>query len=88
MIREGISPLYWSVTEKGIYFLREEGQVHSIHLYRFADEKTERVGVLPFRVTYRPQGRGRLTVSRDGRWALVSVTDRWEGDLMLLDSFR
>ena len=45
------------------------------------------IGALPFRVAYM-QGPGRLTVSRDGRWALVNVVDRREGDLMLLDNFR
>jgi len=29
-----------------------------------------------------------LTVSRDGRWALASVTDRWESDIMVADGVR
>jgi Tol biopolymer transport system component len=88
MILEGILPFYWCLTDRGIYFLQEQGHAQSIHLYRFADEKIERAGTLPFRVAYFPRGPGRLTVSRDGHWALISVADRFEGDLMLLDNFR
>jgi Tol biopolymer transport system component len=88
VIRERVFPLYWSRGDKGIYFLAEEGQSHSIYLYRFADQKIARVGGLPFRPTVRPQGRGRLTVSLDGRWAVINATDRWEGDLMLWDGFK
>jgi hypothetical protein len=88
VVLDSVIPFYWSVAATGIYFLRVEGQVHSIHVYRFADESIQRVGARPFRVAYFPQGPGRLTASRDGRWALVSVTDRWENDLMLLDNFR
>jgi hypothetical protein len=86
-VYEGMSPFYWCVTDRGIYFLRPEAQVHAVHLLRFRDEKIVRVGALPSRVT-NVQGPGRLTVSRDGRWALVNVTDRNEGDLMLLENFR
>jgi hypothetical protein len=88
LVIDGVAPLYWSVTDKGIFFLRRDGVIDSIYRYRFRDQKIERTGKLPFRVAAFPQGRGRLAVSRDGRWALVNVTDRWEGDLMLLDNFR
>ncbi|HET8549717.1 MAG TPA: DUF5050 domain-containing protein [Bryobacteraceae bacterium] len=88
VVDDNIYPFYWSVADNGIYFLREEGGRHSIHLYRFAGEKTQPVGTLPFRLAYFPRGPGRLTVSREGRWALVNVADRREGDLMLLDNFR
>ncbi|MBI3278554.1 MAG: PD40 domain-containing protein [Acidobacteria bacterium] len=87
-VLDEISPFYWSVTDQGIYFVREDRQVQSIYLYGFAGEKIRRAGRLPFRVAHFPRGPGRLIVSRNGRWALVSVTDRWEGDLMLLDNFR
>lgn len=29
-----------------------------------------------------------LHVDRDGRWALVSVTDQWESDIKVADGFR
>jgi len=87
VIHQGLSPLYWCVTQRGIYFLQPEGNVHAVHLLRFSDQKAVRVGKLPFQVTY-VYGPGRLTVSRDGRWALVNVVDRREGDLVLLENFR
>jgi hypothetical protein len=87
VIHEGLSPSYWCVSDRGVYFLKPERQVHSVHLFRFSDEKTVRVGALPFQAAY-VYGPGRFTVSRDGRWALVNVLDRREGDLMLLDNFR
>jgi hypothetical protein len=31
---------------------------------------------------------GGMTVSRDGRWALVSALQRRDADLMLLEKFR
>lgn len=87
MVHDSITPFLWSVSNPGVYFLRPEGRLHSIHLYRFASQKIERVGTLPFRLP-RLQSPGRLTVSRDGRWALVNVAERSDGDLMLIDNFR
>jgi Tol biopolymer transport system component len=87
VVYQGLSPFYWCVTTRGIYFLQPEGDVHAVHLLGFSDQKSVRLGKLPFQVTY-VHGPGRLTVSRDGRWALVNVVDRREGDLMLLDNFR
>jgi Tol biopolymer transport system component len=87
VVHEGLSPFYWCVTQRGVYFLLLEGNVHAVHLLRFSDGQAARVGKLPFQVAY-VQAPGRLTVSRDGRWALVNVVDRREGDLMLLEDFR
>jgi Tol biopolymer transport system component len=84
---EGVTPLLWSPAKPGIYFLRAEQRVHAIYLYRFEDQKTVRIGALPFLVA-RLQTPGRFTVSRDGRWALMNVVDESHGDLMLLDNFR
>jgi hypothetical protein len=33
-------------------------------------------------------GLGQLTVDWRGRWVLVSVTDQWESEIMVADSFR
>jgi hypothetical protein len=56
-------------------------------LYRFSDGKVQRLGTLPFRVS-RIAELGGMTVSRDGRWALVSATDVWESDIMIADGVR
>ena len=87
LIHDGMSPFLWSVTNIGIYFLKTEDRVHSVHLYRFASQKIERVGSLPFRLPSL-QSPGRFTVASDGRWALVNVAERSGGDLMLIDDFR
>jgi len=59
----------------------------AINLYRFSDGMGQRVGTLPFRVS-RIAELGGMTVSRDGRWALVSTTDVWESDIMVADAVR
>jgi hypothetical protein len=46
-----------------------------------------RLGTLPFRVS-RIAGLGGLTASWDGRWVLVSTTDVWESDIMVVDGVR
>ncbi len=84
---EGVTPFLWSVTAKGIYFLQQEEKDYSVHLHRFSDGGTTRVGTLSLRLAP-VQIPGRLTVSPDGRWALVNVAAPREGDLVLLDNFR
>ncbi len=77
----------WSATENGIVFLTIGPDADAIDLYRLHDRTTQRLGTLPFRVS-RIAGLGRLTVSRHGRWALVSATDAWESDIMVVDGVR
>jgi len=84
---DDVTPFLWSVADAGIYFLRAEDQNHAIYFHRFATRKTERIGALPFRVA-RLQSPGRLAVSRDGRWALVNISETGGGDLMLIEDFR
>jgi hypothetical protein len=44
---------------------------------------------VPFRFgSLESPGLGGLTVSRDGRWALASVTDLWESDIMVAEGVR
>ena len=82
-----VSPFLWCVTPAGIYFTRQEGPAYSLHVYRFEDGKIARVGLLRLRLAGL-QAPGRLSVSPDGRWALVNVSEPPEGDLMLLENFR
>ena len=85
---EGVTPLLWALTKHGIYFLLlSRIPVHAIYLYRFRDQRTVRIGALPFLVA-RLQTPGRFTVSGDGRWGLMNVVEESHGDLMLLDNFR
>jgi hypothetical protein len=55
--------------------------------YGFGDRAVRRLGTLPFRAS-RIAGLGGLTASWDGRWVLVSTTDVWESDIMVLDGVR
>ena len=87
LIHDRVPPRYWSISNKGIYFLTSDGPTPKLYvdLYRFIDEKIVRVGELPFRVSTMP---GRFVVSRDGRRALASETTRNDIDLMLLENVR
>jgi len=84
---DGVRLFLWSVTDRGIAFVTIEPESDAIDFYDFGDQKVRRLGRLPFRVS-RYAGLGMLHVDRDGRWALVSVTDQWESDIKVADGFR
>jgi dipeptidyl aminopeptidase/acylaminoacyl peptidase len=77
----------WSVTDRGIAFVTIDPDSDAIAFYDFDNKKVRRLGRLPFRVS-RYSGLGGLQVDRDGRHALVSVTDHWESDIKVADGFR
>jgi Tol biopolymer transport system component len=84
LVHERIPPFYWSVSSRGIYFLTGDRDP-ATELHRLHKGKVAHVGTLPFIVAVVPGG---MTVSRDGRWALVSALQRRDADLMLLENFR
>jgi len=86
-VLDGVRLGLWSVTDRGIVFLTIEPESDAIDFYDFNDRKVRRLGRLPFRVS-RYAGLGMLDVDRDGRWALVSVTDQWESDIKVANGFR
>jgi Tol biopolymer transport system component/DNA-binding winged helix-turn-helix (wHTH) protein len=77
----------WAVTNSGIIFTSIDNGQDVLHFYDFRDCLARRLGALPFQFS-RIAGLGGLTVSQDGRWALASVTDRWESDIMVAESVR
>src|SRR4029078_2557620 len=77
----------WSVTQDGIVFLTVGADADQIDFYGFGDRGVRRLGTLPFRAS-RIAGLGGLTASWDGRWVLVSTTDVWESDIMVVDGLR
>jgi Tol biopolymer transport system component len=87
VIHDRVPAAYWSISNKGIYFLTSDGPTPNVYvdLYRFIDERIVRVGELPFHVSTAP---GQFVVSPDGRRALASETTRNDIDLMLLENFR
>jgi dipeptidyl aminopeptidase/acylaminoacyl peptidase len=85
----------WDVTDAGIVFLADVTEAADnanrgpteLQIYDFADRRVRTFGRLAFAAA--PFGSPRfLSVSRDGRWALVSHIDRWERDIFVLDGFR
>jgi Tol biopolymer transport system component len=90
-----VMPGAWDVTDTGIVFIADVVQAvadssrgaNTLQAYDFTDHRVRTIGQLAFVVA--PSGTSRfLTVSRDGRWALVSHIDRWERDIFVLDGFR
>jgi Tol biopolymer transport system component/DNA-binding winged helix-turn-helix (wHTH) protein len=77
----------WSVTDEGIVFLTVERDFDALDFYAFSDRRVRRLGQLPERVS-RIAGYAQLRTSRDGRWAMINVTDHLEGDVMVADGFR
>lgn len=85
VVLDAVHPFWWSVTRQGIYFLTREPDFDAIDFWDFNVSQVKRKGQLPFRASSRLN---RLTVSADGRWALTNELERWDADLMLIDSFR
>jgi Tol biopolymer transport system component/DNA-binding winged helix-turn-helix (wHTH) protein len=86
-LTDGLRLHLWSPVQDGIVFVSLGPDADAIDLYRFSDGTVQRLGTLPFRVS-RIAELGKMTVSRDGRWALVSTTDVWESDIMVADGVR
>lgn len=87
LMHERIPPFYWSVSSRGVYFLTGDRDVVTpvTELDQLHQGKVAPIGTLPFILAVVPGG---MAVSRDGRWALVSVLQRRDADLMLLENFR
>ena len=83
-VLDGVTPFLWAMTDTGIVFVVRGPVFDAIDAYRFRDQRVTRVGRLGFRV---PEIFTHMTVSRDGRWALVTNL-RSDSDLMRLDNFR
>lgn len=83
-VLDGLTPFWWSMADSGIFFLSREPEFDAIDHYAFSDRKVVRVGQLAMRAG---GFGGQMSVSPDGRWALVTE-HRAQADLMLLDNFR
>ena len=87
LVLDRVRLLLWSVTQDGVVFLTVGPDADAIDFYGFGDRKVRRLATLPFRAS-RVAGLGGLTASWDGRWVLVSTTDVWESDIMVVDGVR
>jgi Tol biopolymer transport system component len=89
-----VRPGAWAVIDTGVMFVAGGAGVidgtrnpNVLQLYDFKEHGIRTIGELEFVVG--PYGSSRyLTVSRDGRWALVSHVDRWDRDVFVVDGFR
>jgi Tol biopolymer transport system component len=93
VVLAGVPPGAWDVTDSGIVFLSgAPGPVLGepsdlVQFYSFAERRVRRLGVLPFLIARFGTTR-LLSVSRDGRWALVSHIDDWPRDIVVADNVR
>jgi Tol biopolymer transport system component len=82
-VLSGISVFWWSVVKSGIFFITRESEFDAIDWYNFDDRKVVRVGRLVARIG----PRGSLSVSPDGRWALVP-SEIHQSDLRMVNDFK
>jgi Tol biopolymer transport system component len=82
MVRDGFTPYLWSMTRSSIYFLTCEEAFDAIDRLDFATQKVTRVGKLSSRIANES---GQISVSPDGRWALVAH-QQGNTDLMMIDN--
>ncbi len=94
VVLSGVPPGAWDVTDTGIVFVSgAPGPSHgspaadAVEFYSFADGRVRQIGTLPFLVARFGASRF-LSVSRDGRWALVSHIDNWPRDIVVADNVR
>ena len=90
----GVPPGAWDVTDTGIVFVwgapgpsQGSPAADAVQFFSFADGRVRRIGTLPFMVARFGASR-LLSVSRDGRWALVSHIDNWPRDIVVADNVR
>jgi len=78
---------HWVVGERGIYFVRPDATGHhpTIELFSFATRRVTRLATLEREVAPWVHA---LDVSPDGRWALCSLNEQSNSDLMLVENFR
>jgi Tol biopolymer transport system component len=84
-VLENVPAFAWSVTQKGVFFVRREREYDAVDLYRFRDQTRVRIGLLNFRL---PLVISHTAFSPDGTRALATNMVRDDADLMFIDDFR
>ena len=79
------SSRYFSVTQRGCYFLRDVNPPRVIEFYDFATQKISRVATIERQILY---GTPNLSVSADDRWMLFSQADDSGSDIILVTGFK
>jgi len=78
---------HWAVRERGVYFVNPDPTGHhpTIELFSFATRRVTRLATLEKEVVPWLHA---LDVSPDGRWALCTLSERANRDIMLVENFR
>lgn len=72
----------WTATPSGIYFFAKvENEAAALHVYDFTTRTTRRLVSLPHAPT--PLGGLGISVSRDGRWLLYTLSGESQSDILL-----
>ena len=77
---------YWTVGEKGIYFISREGRFLNVNFIGFADEQIIRLARLE-RTPAKDSSAG-LALSPDGHSLLWTLPEGYNSDIMLVENFR
>lgn len=82
-----VSARYWTLTERGIYFIRpDSSRSPAIELFSVATGRVTEVVALE-----KPPAGGAnpgLSISPDGRWILSALVQQFTSDIMLVENFR
>jgi Tol biopolymer transport system component len=80
---------YWTVAQKGIYFIDFDvatGAPRPVKFFDFQNRRVTQIGAVEKNVSFfGPTG---FAVSPDGRWLLYTSLESTEADLMLVEHFR
>jgi eukaryotic-like serine/threonine-protein kinase len=77
---------YWTVGEKGIYFITREDRFLIVNFIDFADQRVIRLA--RFERSPVKDAHAGLTLSPDGRSLLWTLPEGYNSDIMLVESFR
>jgi Tol biopolymer transport system component/DNA-binding winged helix-turn-helix (wHTH) protein len=84
---KSIYPRYWTVTDRGIYFIPSDwSRSMAIEFFSFATGQVTSTIALQ----KAPAGNGHLglSISPDGQWILCSLLEQDRSDIMLVENFR
>lgn len=78
---------HWAVRERGVYFVKPDPTGHhpTIELFSFATRRVTPLATLEKAVVPWLHA---LDISPDGRWALCTLSEHLNRDLMLVEGFR
>ncbi len=85
-VLDAVSPGYWSVAEKGIYFVEGTRFASAnVQFFSFGSRKLTQIFKIEKLLFHVAPG---FSTTRDGRWIAWDQADREQSDLMLLENFR